>query len=107
MFTSLPLHVTELVNSCAYGSDELHPGSSMKTASWPGVIHSLKITMCPTLFRFAASPGCMSVQLMVVESDVLKGANSSVTRPGGGSCHAHETKPEQSERYGSHCALLW
>src|ERR1019366_8330631 len=44
MSTTVPLHVTLLVNSCAYGMDELQPGSSMKTASCPGVIHSLKIT---------------------------------------------------------------
>lgn len=45
MSASVPLHVTALVNSCAYGVDELHPGSSMKTAWLPGVIHFSKRTM--------------------------------------------------------------
>src|SRR5690242_1974794 len=31
----------------------------------------------------------------------LNGANVLVTRPGAGSAHAHDTNPEQSERYGS------
>ena len=70
----------------------------MNTACVPGVTHSLKITMCPTLSRFAASPAFMSAHWIVLEDDVLNGANSSVTRPGADSSHAHETNPEQSER---------
>jgi hypothetical protein len=107
MSTSVPLHVTALWNSCAYGVAELHPGSSMNIASEPGVIHFSKSTMCPPLSRLAASPGCMSVHWMVFETDVSPGANSLVTSPGAASSHAHETNPEQSERYGSHCGLLW
>jgi hypothetical protein len=45
MSTTEPLHVTLLVNSWAYGVDEQQPGSSMKTACVPTVIHSLKSTM--------------------------------------------------------------
>ncbi len=78
----------------------------MKTASLPGVTHSLKSTMWPTLLRLAASPGWSAVQSMVVDCAVENGANSSVTRPGAGRPHAHDTRPEQSERYGSHAALL-
>jgi len=98
MSASVPLHVTALWNSCAYGVEELHPGSSMKTASEPGVIHFSKRTMCPPLSRLTASPGFMSVHWMVFETVVSNGAKVAVTRPGGGSCHAHETNPEQSER---------
>jgi len=58
-------------------------------------------------YRFAASPGIMSVQLIVDESLLPMGAKSPVTRPGGGSSHAHDTNPEQSDRYGSHWGLLW
>src|SRR5579872_1208018 len=79
----------------------------MNTASEPGVTQFLKSTMWPVLgYRFAASPGIMSVQLIVFESELPMGAKSPVTRPGGGSSHAHDTKPEQSERYGSHAGLL-
>ena len=46
----------------------------------------------------AASPGCMSVHWMVVESVFPIGAKSPVTRPGAGSSQAHDTKPEQSDR---------
>jgi hypothetical protein len=35
---------------------------------------------------------------MAVDADVSNGANSSVTRPGAGSCQAQDTNPEQSER---------
>jgi len=45
MLTVLPLHVTALWNSCAYGVAELQPGSSMNTASEPGVTQFLKSTM--------------------------------------------------------------
>ncbi len=106
MSTFTPLHVTVLVNSRAYGSDELHPGSSANTASWPGVTHSLKSTMCPPLFRLAASPGFKSVHWMLFDTVVSKGANVLVTRPGAGSCQAQDTNPEQSERYGFHSVLL-
>src|SRR5665213_2621214 len=102
----LPLHVTSLVKSCAYGSDELQPGSSTKTAFVPGAIHPLKSTIWPTLFRFAASPGLRSVHAIDFETVVPNGANSLVTRPGAASPHDHEMSPEQSERYGSHSALL-
>ena len=98
MSASVPLHVTALVNSCAYGVDELHPGSSMNTAWLPGVTHLSNSTMCPPLSRFTASPGFMSVHWMVLESVLPNGAYSLVTSPGGGSSHAHETNPEQSER---------
>ena len=54
----------------------------------------------------AASPGSMSAHWMVVESLLPTGAKSPVVSPGGGSSHAHDTKPEQSERYGSQAALL-
>jgi hypothetical protein len=45
MFTVEPLQVTVLSNSCAYGGDVLHPGSSKNSASCPGVTHFSKITM--------------------------------------------------------------
>lgn len=48
----------------------------------------------------------MSVHWMVFETVVSNGAKVDVTRPGAGSCHAHDTNPEQSERYGSHSELL-
>jgi hypothetical protein len=48
----------------------------------------------------------MSVHWMVVESVLPIGAKSPVTRPGGGSSQAHDTKPEQSDRYGSQAGLL-
>lgn len=108
MFALDPEHVTSLVNSCAYGVEELQPGSSMKTAFVPGVTHFSKSTMCPEFgSRLAASPGFMSAHWMTVDALVSYGANVPVTRPGAGSSHAHEMKPEQSERYGSHCAFDW
>ncbi len=70
----------------------------MKTASLPGVIQFLKRTMWPPLLRLAASPGKRSVHWMALDADVSNGANSEVTRPGAASSHAHEMKPEQSER---------
>ncbi len=78
----------------------------MKTASEPGVVHFSKRTMWPPLLRFAASPGRRSLAWMTVVMSVSYGANSPVTRPGAGRFHAHEMKPEQSDRYGSHSALL-
>jgi hypothetical protein len=47
---------------------------------------------------FAASPGFMSAHWMVFDTVVSNGAKVLVTRPGAGSSHAHEMKPEQSER---------
>ena len=78
----------------------------MNIASEPGVIHFSKSTMCPPLSRLAASPGCMSVHWMVLESVLPNGAKSLVTSPGAESSHAQDTNPEQSERYGSHWGLL-
>src|SRR5580693_992144 len=48
----------------------------------------------------------MAVQSMAVETLVSYGAYSPVTSPGEGSSQAHDTNPEQSDRYGSHCGLL-
>ena len=61
--------------------------------------------MCSSGVELSASPGCNDSPGIVCETDVLYGANSLVTRPGAGSPHAHETKPEQSDRYGFHDAL--
>ena len=94
-----PLHVTALWNSWAYGVAELHPGSSKKSASVPGVTHFSKITMCPTSGPgWPRHPGACPRSRSSATLTCRYGANSSVTRPGGGSCQAHETKPEQSER---------
>ena len=54
---------------------------------------------------FTASPAAKSVAGIAWVMSVWNGANWPVTRPGDGSPHAHDTKPEQSERYGSHCGF--
>ena len=87
------------VLSCAYGIDELQPGSSMNTAVTPGVIQFLKSITCSSLFT--ASPGARSCASIAWVMSFSNGANSPVTRPGAGRPHAHETRPEQSDRYGS------
>jgi hypothetical protein len=101
---SLPLIDTSDVSSCAYGVAELQPGSSMKVARLPGTTHSLKSMMCGWLFT--ASPGWSDEAGMVCEMSDWKGASSHVTRPGAGRPHAHETRPEQSDRYGFQAGSL-
>jgi hypothetical protein len=70
----------------------------MNIAVLPGVIQYSKRTMWPTAFLLHASPGWRSTAWMAFETVVSKGANSLVTRPGAGRFHAHEMKPEQSDR---------
>src|SRR5689334_1542442 len=90
--------VTSAVNWRAYGSVELQPGSSMNVALRPGVTHSLNSITCSLLFT--ASPGARSLAEITCVMSSLNGANVLVTRPGAGNAHAHDTNPEQSERYG-------
>src|SRR5580700_5218261 len=82
----------------------------MNVAAWPGTVHSLKSMMWCSLLTessvLTASPiARVDAWIGEVMSFVL-GAKSAVVRPGGGSPHAHETRPEQSDRYGSHAGLL-
>src|SRR5580704_14434131 len=107
----IPLYATEIdeplmetpdVNSCAYGVAAEQPGSSMNVATWFGVTHPLNSMTCSLLLT--ASPGCRSLAAIADVMSLTNGANSPVTRPGGGSSQAQETRPEQSERYGSHAA---
>ena len=88
---------------CAYGCEELQPGSSRNTPTLPGVCHCLKRMMWSELLT--ASPGWSDSPGTVCETAVLNGANCVVMRPGAGRPHAHETNPEQSERYGSQFLL--
>ena len=79
--------------------------ANKKLLRWtlPGVAHSLNSMMWSLLFT--ASPGASSIASMTLVMSILNGANVLVTRPGAGSSHAHDTKPEQSERYGSQSGL--
>src|SRR5690242_13118118 len=71
----------------------------MNVAVSPGTTHSLNSIMWVLLL--IASPGCRSAAWITWVMSMSNGANVLVTRPGAGSAHAHDTKPEQSERYGS------
>src|SRR5580700_3622819 len=100
---------TSDVNSCAYGSGAEQPGSSMKIAVRPAVTHCLKRMMCSSGVLLRASPGRSWLPSIVCENEVSYGAKSDVTyppSPTGGRPHAHVTKPEQSDRYAFHAALL-
>src|ERR1700734_2642274 len=82
----------------------------MNVAVWPATVHSLKSMMWCSLLTessvLTASPiARVDASIAEVMSSWL-GANSAVVRPGAGSSHAHETRPEQSDRYGSHAGLL-
>src|SRR5512140_1908088 len=99
-WTCVPLSETSDVFSRAYGCELEQPGSSRKTARLPGVIHCLKSMMCSLLFT--ASPGWSVDAGIAWVMSFLNGANCPVTRPGAPSPHAHDTKPEQSDRYGFH-----
>src|SRR5258708_2120589 len=82
----------------------------MKVACLPGTVHALKsITWCSLPAEssvFTASPGCRSAAGISLVMSFLLGAKPAVLRPGGGNPHAHDTSPEQSERYGSHTAFF-
>src|ERR1044071_664056 len=101
--SELPIAITVSVYSRAYGCDELQPGSSMNRALVGLSIHVSNSMMCVLLL--IASPGRRSVAMIAYVRSVLNGANWLVTRPGAGSFHAHDTRPEQSERYGSQSML--
>src|SRR3569833_1721879 len=89
--------------SRAYGCDELQPGSSRKRAWTFGMIHSANSIVWWSLL--IASPGSRSIASIACETEVSNGASVAVVWPGAGKPHAHDTRPEQSERYGSHAAL--
>ena len=75
----------------------------MNVSVTPSVTHATNSIMCWSLFT--ASPGTRSAAWIAVVMSVLNGAKRLVVRPGAGRSHAHDTKPEQSERYGSQAAL--
>src|SRR3954471_16351905 len=99
----MPEIVTFAMYSRAYGWLELQPGSSRNRARMPGRIHSANSIVWWSLL--IASPGSMSMPMIACDTAVLNGASVAVVRPGAGSPHAHDTRPQQSERYGSHSAL--
>src|SRR5450755_4670282 len=97
------------VNSCAYGIEDEHPGSSMKMAERPTLTHCLNRMMWSLGVLFRASPGSSWLPLIVCENALSYGAKSEVTyppSPTAGRPHAQVTKPEQSDRYAFHAELL-
>src|SRR5438067_4922284 len=82
----------------------------MNVACLPGMVHALKsITWCSLPAEssvFTASPGCRSTAGISLVMSFLLGAKPPVVRPGAGNPQAHDTSPEQSERYGSHAAFF-
>src|SRR3954471_23472132 len=99
----MPEIVTFAMYSRAYGWLELQPGSSRNRARMPGRVHSANSIVWWSLL--IASPGSISMPMIACDTAVLNGASVAVVCPGAGRPHAHDTRPEQSERYGSHAAL--
>src|SRR4051812_34835421 len=75
----------------------------MNVASAPGVVHATNSIMWVSLLM--ASPGTRSAAVIALVMSVTNGAKSCVVRPGAGRSHAQDTKPEQSERYGSQSGM--